>query len=182
MNRYTVRRGAVVAAPGRGTHPSTVPLLHQVHQTHQTHDGVHIALAVDFHATVGEPFLVFRSQTLVQFLEGGEFLVAPFFDFSRLVVNDLVIDLLTDGFGQFVNRLDENTLVSEPFPGAVDVGAFGIGDVVVPPRVVGGVAETVAGVGGMATESDFLAVDGGSKILNVAVLDHFRGFWLTIQR
>jgi hypothetical protein len=41
---------------------------------------------------------------------------------------------------------------------------------------VGGVAETVTGVGGVATESDFLTVDGSREILNVAMLDHFRGF------
>ena len=140
---------------------SSFLLLHQFHKTHQAHNSG-IGFWGNLNPRVGEPFLVFIGKALVQGFERLELLFGFLLFLCSLVVNDLVIDLLTDGFRQFVNRPFQNTLILKAFPGAVVVGRLRVRQGVIPPRVVGGVAEAVAGVGGMATESDFLAVDGGT--------------------
>ena len=57
----------------------------------------------------------------MEFLKGGYLLFSFFLLFSCLSVDDLVIDLLTDFGGEFLNRTLEDTLVNKAFPCAVNV-------------------------------------------------------------
>ena len=118
----------------------------------------------------------------MQFLERLELLFGFLLFLSRLAVNNLVTNFLTDIGGEFVNRLDENTLVGETLLSAVDVSDFGIGEGVIPATVVGGVAKAVPRPSSVATESDFLAIDLCSEVLNISLLDHSSGVLITLQR
>jgi hypothetical protein len=87
------------------------------------------------------------------------------------VVNDLVIDLLADFSGEFLNGSLEDTFILEPLPSAVVVGNFRVVDVVFPTYIVGGVAKTTPCISSVAPVGNFLAVDLCGEIAGIVLLD-----------